>query len=197
MPTEEKNMANVQSTLVTTEGEGTLEIFSLPNDTDFLLTLLTDIFDNYWDKIHFGPHMQGAVWEVRAPNKPKRISLLDGYLTVDFGHWHFHLCIGINKGTQTNPSSDTLAKNRCTERVELYRRLMSDGKPSSWGLRMYNGGGDQQMTVFLPSPYLTVEQKPLTKPDFTHLEMWDHLRCMYLGLSPDPLDRQPSRQICS
>ena len=189
-------MPATQSTIVTTEGEGTMEVFSLPSDTDFLLTLLTDIFENYWDKIHFGPHVQGAVWEIRAPAKPERINLLDGYLTVDFGHWHFHLCIGFNKGTHRNPTSDTLAKHRCTARVELYRRLRDDGKPSSWGLRLFNGADEQQMTVFLPNPYLTIEQKVLKEPNFDHLEMWDHLRSTYLGLAPDPLDRQPSKQLC-
>ncbi len=180
----------------TNEGEGTLEIFPLPYNTDFLLTLLTDIFENFWDKIYFGPHVQGAVWEVRAPNKPKRISLLDGYLTVDFDHWHFHLCIGINTGTKRNPTSAKLAAHRCTARAELYRRLREDGKPSSWGLRMYNGAGEQQMTVFLPNPYLTVEQKVLKEPKFEHLEMWDHLRSTYLNLPADPLDRQSSRKVC-
>ncbi len=185
-----------KSRIETTEGEGTVEIFPLPHDSEFLLSLLNDVFENYWDQIHFGPHVQGAVWEVRAPNKPERISLLDGYLTVDFGHWHFHLCIGINTGTRRNPTSPELAKHRCTARAELYRRLREDGKPSSWGLRLFNGANEQQMTVFLPSPYLTVEQKVLKEPNFDHLKMWDHLRSTYLNIEPEALDRTPSKQVC-
>ena len=42
------------STLVTEPGNGTLEVFTLPTDTEFLLTLITDIFENYWEQIHFG-----------------------------------------------------------------------------------------------------------------------------------------------
>ncbi len=185
-----------QGRIVEEFGNGTLEIFDLPVGQAFLLKLLTDVYENYWDQIHFGTAVQGAVWEVRAHNAPKRISLLDGYLTVDFGHWHFHICIGEHKSTRRSPSSDELAKIRCTAVAQLYRRLRDDGKPSSWALRLFNGAGDQQMTVFLPNPYLTVEQKVLKEPNFDHLKMWDHLRREYLGLEPDPLDRAPSKQLC-
>ncbi|NJM13533.1 MAG: hypothetical protein HC889_18195 [Synechococcaceae cyanobacterium SM1_2_3] len=58
--------------------------------------------------------IQGAAWEVRAPNAPQRISLSDGYLTVDFGHWHFHLCIGEYRGPRNNPASAELARHRRT-----------------------------------------------------------------------------------
>ncbi len=177
-------------------GNGTLEIFDLSVESDFLYRLVSDIYDNYWDKIHFGTAVQGGVWEVRAPNAPKKIGLLDGYVTVDFGHWHFHLCIGLHKGTRRNPASDELARIRCTAKAELYRRLSDDGKPSSWGLRFFNGAGEQQMTVFLPNPYLTIEQKVLKELNFDHLQMWDHLRKVYLGLDPDPLDREPSKKLC-
>ena len=185
-----------QSIQVTEPGHGTLDIFALPTDTEFLQTLITNIFQNYWEHIHFGILIQGAAWEVRAPNPPQRISLLDGYLTVDFGHWHFHLCIGEHRGPRSNPASEALARHRRTARAELYRRLREDGCPSSWGLRLFNGQGEQQMTVFLPSPYLTVEQKLLKEPRWEHLALWDHLRQTYLGLDSDPLDRQASRRVC-
>lgn len=182
--------------IVEEEGNGTLEIFDLPADPEFLETFLSDIYNNYWDQIHFGTAVQGAVWEVRAPNAPERIGVSDGYLTVDFGHWHFHICIGEHKGTRGNPTSDKLAQIRRTSKAQLYRRLRDDGRPSSWGFRMFNGADEQQMTVFLPNPYLTIEQKVLKEPNLEHLKMWDHLRKEYLGLESDPLDRSPSKQLC-
>lgn len=185
-----------QSKIVEEPGNGTLEIFTLPTDIEFLRTLITDIFENYWDQIYFGTAVQGAVWEVRAPNAPQRISYLDGYLTVDFGHWHFHLCIGEHQGTRRDPVSPDLARHRRTGRAELYRRLRDEGGPSSWGLRMFNGANEQQMTVFLPNPYLTVDQKILKEPDFERLALWDHLRMRYLALAPDELDRRPSKRLC-
>ncbi len=182
--------------IIEEEGSGTLEIFDLPVDAGFLEKLLTDVYENYWDQIHFGTAVQGGVWEVRAPNAPQRIGVSDGYLTVDFGLWHFHICIGENKGSRRNPTSAQLAKKRRTSIAQLYRSLRDEGQPSSWGLRLFNGAGEQQMTVFLPNPYLTVEQKFLKEPNFDHLQMWDHLRKEYLGLEPDPLDRMPSKRIC-
>lgn len=185
-----------QSVRITEPGNGVLEIFPLPTDTAFLQSLVTDIFENYWDQIHFGTMVQGAVWEIRAPNAPKRISLLDGYLTVDFGHWHFHLCIGDHKGTLRNPATAELAHHRRTHRAELYRMLREDDRPASWGLRLFNGKDEQQMTVFLPNPYLTADQQVLRTPRWEHLALWDHLRKTYLGLEPDPLDREASKQLC-
>ena len=185
-----------QSIIVDEPGNGRLEIFALPTDAASLQRLLEDIFANWWDRILFGTMVQGAVFEIRAPNKPERIGMLDGYMTVDFGHWHFHLCIGDHRGTQRNPTPPEIAVRRRTARAELYRRLRDDGGPSSWGLRLFNGAGEQQLTVFLPNPYLTVEQKILKEPNFDNLALWDHLRKTWLGLDPDPLDRTPSRQLC-
>lgn len=136
-------------------------------------------FESYWDQIHFGTAVQGAVWEVRAPNAPQRISLSDSYLTVDFGHWHSHLCIGDYRGSRHHPASAELAQHRRT-----------------WGLRLFNGQDKQQMMVFLPNPYLTVEQKVLKELRWEQLAMWDHLRQIYLGLEPDPLDREASWRMC-
>ncbi|MCV6591231.1 MAG: hypothetical protein OIF57_19755 [Marinobacterium sp.] len=189
-------MTEQRGRIVEEEGNGTLEIFDLPVDTDFLLELLTDVYDNYWDQIHFGTAVQGAVWEVRAPNAPERISLHDGYLTIDFGHWHFHLCIGVHKGTGRNPASEALSQHRRTSVAQLYRNLDRDGRPVSWGLRMFNGKNEQQMTVFLPNPNLSIEQTYLKKPDLSKLEMWNHLREKYLGLPQDPLDCNHGRRVC-
>jgi hypothetical protein len=43
---------------------------------------------------------------------------------------------------------------------------------------------------------LTVEQKVLKEPRWEQLAMWDHLRQIYLGLEPDPLDREASLRVC-
>ena len=183
------------SKIVEEPGNGTLEVFPLPVNESFLLELLTDIFINYWDVIHFGVHVQGAVWEIRAPNAPNKINLLDGYLTVDFGSWHFHICIGEHKGSKCNPVSSELARHRRTARAELYRSLKGDGSPVSWGLRLFNGNNEQQMTVFLPNPFITLEQKVVKEPLWEQLTMWDHLRKKFLGLNPDDKDRMAKKFI--
>ena len=178
-------------------GMGTLEVFALDTSEQTLYQLLCDVFENYWQLIHFGPLIQGAAWEVRTANAPERVTLYDGYITVDFGTWHFHLCIGTTKGSRSHPTPPELAAHRRTARAELYRQLLADGTPNSWGLRLYNGKDEQQITVFLPSPFLSDDLTPLPAPDWSRLALWDTLRKRYLGLDPDPKDRTGTRFVHS
>jgi hypothetical protein len=170
-------------------GNGTLEVWELEVSETFLNHLLTDLFENHWHEIVFGTLIQGSVFEVKVNRPPEKIGALDGYLTVDFGSWHFHICIGHNAGTSRNPTSPELAQIRKTSRAELYRRLNPDGSVGSWGLRLFNGRDENQITVFLPNPFLSDEMKFLKQPDWSRLALWDKLRKTCLGLDPDPKDR--------
>ncbi len=167
-----------------TEYDSTIEVFDLPTDEDTLLGILTEIFENWWDEIFFGVLVQGGAWEVAVPNPPTRISMYDGYVTIDFGRWHFHLCIG-----EHTASGPELGRIRRCQEAFLYRRIGRDGSPTSWGLRLINGEGVQLATIFLPSPFLSNRQELLDEPDWSRLACWDLLRERYLGLGPDPLDR--------
>ena len=162
----------------------TMDVFDLPTDEATLLAILTELFENWWDDMFFGTLVQGAAWEVAAPGPPVKMGMLDGYLTVDFGRWHFHLCIG--EHTESGPELGRI--RRCAEAF-LYRTLGSDGVPVSWGLRMVNGEGTQLATFFLPNPFLSNRQEILAEPDWSHLACWDLLRERFLGLGPDPKDR--------
>ena len=102
---------------VTEPGLGTLEVFGLETSEAALLALLTDVFQNHWQSIHFGPLIEGAAWEIATPNPPRKMVMLDGYLTVDFGPWHFHLCIGPHRGSAGAPVSPALAAHRRTTRA--------------------------------------------------------------------------------
>jgi hypothetical protein len=167
------------------------EIFRLPSDAASLEELLRDLFTNHWHSITFGPIVQGAAWEIRAPHAPTKIGMLDGYLTVVFGITHFHLCIGPHQGTRSDPAPEALARHRRTARAELYRRLNRDGAPVSWGLRLFNGAGEQQVTILLPNPFLSADgEKMLKQPDWSRLELWDMLRGRWTGATePDARDR--------
>ena len=168
----------------------TVEIFPLPTDEGSLEELLRELFERHWDKVTFGPLIQGAAWEIRAPHAPTQVGMLDGYLTVAFGISHFHLCIGPHKGTRSSPTAEALARHRRTARAELYRRLDKSGAPVSWGLRLFNGHDEQQVTILLPNPFLSADDKVLKTPDWSRLELWDRLRVRWLrATEPDPLDR--------
>lgn len=164
-----------------------LEVFPLPVDEATLLDVLSTVFEGHWHAIQFGTLIQGAAFEIRATGKP-RLSMLDGYLTIDCGGSHLHLCIGEHHGDRGRPVSADLARRRRCAHAEL-QRLWIEGAPRSWMLRMFNGDGEQQLTVLLPNPFLTDEQRPLPVPDWSRLELWDNLRQRHLSLPPDPADR--------
>lgn len=144
-----------------------------------LLALMRDLFETHWSQIVFGPCIQGAVFEVRVTAPPKKITMLDGYLTVDFGDWHFHLCIGSHRGTKASPAPKTLAQMRRASKAVFFRSLGKTCAGGSWGFRIWNDADEQMMTVFFPNPYLNERFKP-QKPDWTRLALWNELRRKYL-----------------
>ena len=170
-------------------GVGRLHVWDLPVDPALLERLLRDLFERHWRGLTFGPIVQGAAWELHTEEPPRRVGMMDGYLTVDLGHSHFHICIGAHRGSAHAPVPPELARHRRTARAELYRRINDDGAPDSWALRLWNGADEQQMTVFLPSPFIGDDGKLLKPPRWERLAAWDDLRQRFLGLQPDPFDR--------
>jgi len=172
-------------------GNGLVEIFSLPTDEATLLRLLKEVFA-HWETVQFGPIVQGAAYELKAPRAP-RITMLDGYATLDFGDWHVHVCIGTTVGDACNPTEPGVAAIRPCQRAELYR-FLRDGAPVSWGLRLFNGAEEQLMTVLLPNPFLDEHDKPC-EPNWDRLALWDRLRSEFLDLGPDSVDRTGHRFV--
>jgi hypothetical protein len=172
-----------------------VDVFPLPTDPASLEALLRDIFENHWRDIVFGPIMPGAAWEMRADTAPSKISLFDGYLTIAFGVPHFHICIGETKGSPRQPTPPDIAADRRTTRAELYRTRQRSCLPMSWGVRLFNRLGDQQITIFLPNPFFDADtDRFLKQPDWSRLALWDALRARWFGLTePDPVDRSASR----
>lgn len=160
------------------------EVWAIPANEETLLECFRDCFQE-WEHIHFGPLIQGAAWEIRPPRAP-RLTMLDGYVTVDFGDWHFHVCIGPHQ-----QAPEALQRIRPTACAEMYRGLRDDAA-TTWGIRLFNGAGEQQINFLLPSPFLTDDQQILSEPDWSRLALWDRLRKKYLGLDPDPIDRAAS-----
>jgi hypothetical protein len=183
--------APVVSQRVTDEDGHVIEVFPLPTDEVTLERVLRNLFESHWDKIVFGPIIQGAAWEFQAPHAPTHVGVLDGYLTVAFGAPHFHLCIGPTQGSRHNPTPPALAQHRRCARAELFRRLDHAGVPTSWGLRLWNGHGEQQATIVFPNPFLSADgTKALKEPDWSRLALWDEMRSRYAGIpGPDPVDR--------
>jgi len=148
-----------------------------PPTPEALSSIVEELFVRNWQDVVVGPCVEGAVFEVRFEKAPE-IRTLDGYLTVDLGHWHFHLCIGPHKGTP----SDELRRMRPVAKAALFeRRGTGCGGGRSWGLRLWNGYGEQMTTVFLPNPALTDDMKMAKTPDWSRLGLYYRLRERYLG----------------
>ena len=164
-----------------------LEVFPVDASEATLHELLTTIFLEHWPSIRFGTLIQGAVFELAA-TAPPTMTMLDGYLTIDLGHSHLHLCIGEHRGTSDRPVDAALARRRRCAHAELQRQW-ADGAPATWMFRMFNGDGDQMLTVLLPNPFLDDRNRLLEDPDWSRLALWDVLRSRFLDLPADPVDR--------
>jgi hypothetical protein len=170
------------------------EIYTLPIESDFLEELLRYIFEKHWRSIVFGPIIEGGAYEFRCPCEPKSITLFDGYLTVHFGGSHFHICIGENLGSESDPTPEALKKSRRTSRAEIVRGFDNDGAPVIWQLRLFNGDDTPQLNIFFANPFLTDEDGIADTPDWLRLAVWDDIATRYLGReqAQDPLDRTGS-----
>lgn len=157
---------------------------------EIMRELVRDLFEENWQRIVVGPCLEGAVFEACFSRKPE-LRISDGYLTVDLGSWHFHLCIGKHEGSP----SEELREKRPVARVSLWeRRGKGCAHGRSWGLRLWNGYGEQMTTVFLPSPWLTDDRRVSKAPDWSRLDLYYRLREKYLG-EPVPGDFEQAANV--
>lgn len=158
-----------------------------------LVPLFRDLFENHFSEFRFGPHVQGSVFEIELSRKPEKISMLDGYLTVDTGAWHFHICIGEHKGTKKNPCPPELSAIRRCAKAALFRILDPEGRPRSWGLDFTNGAGEEMLTIWLPNPWIAPGGGfDLAHPDWSRLALYSELRERLIGeRGPESHDATP------
>ena len=138
--------------------------------------LLTEVFGEHWAAISAGPVIDGAAYEIRFTGAPK-LSMLDGYLTVDTGPWHFHLCVNDHRGAAT----PYLARVRRVARAAFFRTDGGSCVPGAWGLRLWNGRGEQMITVYFPNPWLDDDLERVREPRWELTALWDDLRKRYGG----------------
>jgi len=168
-------MTEAAAVVVERELDGTVtEYDELSVDGDRIERLMSEIFTDHWARVTVGPFIQGAAWEIRFAAAPK-VSMLDGYLTVDTGPWHFHLCVNDHRRTK----SPELARLRRVARAAFFRTVGEGGAPMSWGLRLWNGRAEQMATVLFPSPYYDEQFKRLPEPAWEKTKLWEDLRARY------------------
>lgn len=145
--------------------------------------MLTEIYEKYWEQVTTTYVIQGAVFELFA-KKPKKVGVLDGYLTVDTGDWHLHLCVGHNRANRASKEHKAkLQEIRQVKKGAFIHQTNGTCTPESWSLRLWNGNDEQMINIIFPNPYLTEDLKPQRKnPDWSKLDMWKELRKKYLGV---------------
>jgi hypothetical protein len=159
------------STTVEHELDGTTtEYEDIPVKGDHIERLMTELFTAHWSRLTVGPLLQGAVFEIRFAGAPK-VTMLDGYLTADTGAWHLHLCV--------NDTSGPAAQARRVGRAAFFRSTGSSCAPEVHGLRLWNGLGEQMVTVLFPSAYYDDAMAPLRPPDPSRLVLWEDIRSRY------------------
>src|SRR5688572_17500073 len=136
--------------------------------------LLTEVFGTHWPLVAAGPVIEGAAYEIRFTSPPK-LSMLDGYLTVDTGAWHFHLCVNDHRGAAT----PELARRRRVARAAFFQTEGGTCAPGAWGLRLWNGYGEQMITVYFPNPWLDEEDRRVREPRWERTALWADLRRRY------------------
>lgn len=184
---------NPEPSHVDLNGDGTprREYWELPISEDFLNAFLTDIFENHWKGICFGPLIEGAAFEMRCPAAPTKISLRDGYLTVMFGlGGHFHLCIGENKGSDRFPVTPELRAHRRPSMARIFRGFGGDGKPVTWGFEMRNGKSEPMISIFFPNPFINEDDSLADEPVWDRLSTWRTVAKTWLGRDEEALDTE-------
>ena len=164
--------------MVVRELDGTVTTYDeVGVEGDGVERLLTELFTEHWPAVTVGPLVEGAAYEIRFTVAPK-VSMLDGYMTIDTGTWHFHLCVGDHRGT---PSPE-LARIRRVARCAFFTTEGGTCAPTTWGLRLWNGRGEQMITILFPSPHFDDEWRRLSEPHWEKTELWRALRRRYAGV---------------
>jgi len=135
--------------------------------------LLREIFTAHWARVTVGPVVEGAAWELRFTAEPA-LSMMDGYLTVEIGAGHVHLCVG-----EPRAARPELARARRVARAAFFRSTGGACVAESYGLRLWNGRGEQMITVFFPNPFYDDAGRPLATPDRARTALWEDLRRRY------------------
>jgi len=152
------------------------EYRDMPVEGDGVERLLTELFTEHWAKLTVGPLIEGAAYEIQFASTPK-VTTLDGYLTVDTGPWHFHLCVNDQRGART----DELARIRRVARAAFFRTEGASCVGTTWGLRLWNGRGEQMITILFPNPHFDEDWRRLPEPDWEKTALWQELRRRYAG----------------
>lgn len=153
------------------------------------MDFLTDVFTRYWDRIVFGPVLDGAAYEWTCPCPPDRIECDGEFFTIGFNGPHFHLCIGTDAPAA---GGDTQREARMRQlrpaSAAIFRSLDARGTPNSWGFEIRNADDLRVLSIYFPNPFVLSGDQLASEPDWSRLDVWRDISKRYLGRGPEPFD---------
>ena len=93
-------------------------------------------------------------------------------------------------------ASPEQARVRRVARAAFFRTDGGTCVPGAWGLRLWNGRGEQMLTVFLPNPWIDPARgQYVDTPEWSRLALWMDLRARHAGVpaEPPPTHAEPPR----
>ena len=165
-----------------------VECFPVQLDEAVLKQLISDIYQQYWDRIHFGTLIQGAVWEIAVDQPPVRIGMLDG-ISRSIRPLARSPCIG---GTKEPRRGRSIRRSRQAAPYVTCRILSA--AQGRWGtefmglpdVQRFRRSADDRV---LPESVSRPRAEDSASSRLVGLDMWDDLRRRYAGYEPDPSDR--------
>ena len=71
------------------------------------------------------------------------------------------------------------ARLRRVARAAFFRTRGGSCVPDAWGLRLWNGRGEQMITVYFPNPWLDERGERVREPRWQKTALWEELRRRY------------------
>ena len=149
--------------------EPRITYFEIGPEPNHWLELLKELFERHWSEIIFGPGLHGASFEIKMDREPE-VTYQNGFLTVMWTRGaHFHLTLS---GRDQEKSAARAA----------FFEMEGSCVPKSWGLRFWNGKGEELLSIYFPNPHLNAEGKVSSSPDWSKLKLWEEFRSRYAAV---------------
>ena len=143
----------------------TTEYHDMAVEGDAVERLLVQLFTEHWADLTVGPLIEGAAYEIQFVAPVSTVA------------WPFHLCVNDHHGRR----SAELARIRRVARAAFFKTEGGSCAPATWGLRLWNGRGEQMITVLFPNPHFDEQWRRLREPRWEKTELWHELRRRYVG----------------
>ena len=141
---------------------------------DTIERLMLEVFRDHWAEIFAGPIIEGAAYEIRFTAPPTcRCSMAISPSTPAPGT---SISASTTTGARRRPSRPGCA---AWDGPRSSTPTAAPVCPARWGLRLWNGRGEQMVTVFFPNPWLDEAGERVREARWDRTALWETLRRRY------------------